>query len=88
MELGQVLTPLLPFRDRMTFIRGLFNAEALKGNIHSSQTGNLLSGAPLSAGGTIRSGTSVDQVIAQQIGHQTKLPTRHVESIKHISDIP
>jgi hypothetical protein len=75
MELGKVLHPLNDFRDRLVFIRGLYNAEALKGNIHSSQTGNLLSGAPLSAGGTIRSGTSVDQVVAQHIGRQTKLPS-------------
>src|SRR5690606_24987885 len=73
MELGRVLHPLLDFRDRMVFIRGLYNAEALKGNIHSSQTGNLLSGAPLSSGGTILTGTSIDQVIAQRIGNQTKL---------------
>ena len=73
LELGKVLAPLNDFRDQLTFIRGLYNAEALKGNIHSSQTGNLLSGAPLSSGGTIRSGTSVDQVVAQQIGHRTKL---------------
>ena len=75
MELGKVLHPLNDFRDRMVFIKGLYNAEALKGNIHSSQTGNLLSGAPLSAGGTIRSGTSVDQIVAQRIGQQTKLPS-------------
>lgn len=75
MELGKVLHPLNDFRDRMVFIRGLHNAEALKGNIHSSQTGNLLSGAPLTAGGTIRSGTSFDQVVAQKIGNQTKLPS-------------
>src|SRR5262245_3133523 len=42
MELGKVLAPLADFRERMLFIRGLYNAEALKGNIHSSQTGNLL----------------------------------------------
>lgn len=75
MELGRVLHPLKDFRDRMVFIRGLYNEEALKGNIHSSQTGNLLSGAPLAAGGTIRSGTSVDQVVAQHLGHMTKLPS-------------
>ncbi len=75
MELGKVLHPLNDFRDRMVFIKGLYNAEALKGNIHSSQTGNLLSGAPLSAGGTIRSGTSVDQIVAQRVGQQTKLPS-------------
>ena len=75
MELGQVLKPLSDFRKNMLFIRGLFNAEALKGNIHSSQTGNLLSGAPLASGGEIRSGTSIDQVIAQRQGHQTKVPS-------------
>lgn len=75
MELGKVLHPLNDFRDRLVFIRGLYNAEALKGNIHSSQTGNLLSGAPLASGGTIRSGTSVDQMVAQAIGRHTKLPS-------------
>lgn len=75
MELGQVLQPLSDYRERMVFIKGLYNAEALKGNIHSSQTGNLLSGAPLAAGGMIHSGTSVDQVVAQHLGQRTKLPS-------------
>jgi hypothetical protein len=75
MELGKVLKPLNDFRDRMVFVKGLYNAEALKGNIHSSQTGNLLSGAPLSSGGIIRTGTSFDQVVAHHIGHRTKVPS-------------
>jgi hypothetical protein len=75
MELGQVLAPLTDYREKMLFIRGLYNAEALKGNIHSSQTGNLLSGAPLASGGDIRSGTSVDQLLAQQYGRSTKVPS-------------
>src|SRR3989442_5291899 len=75
MELGKVLMPLADFREKMLFIRGLFNAEALKGNIHSSQTGNLLSGAPLASGGDIRSGTSIDQVLAQRQGQSTKGPS-------------
>jgi hypothetical protein len=75
MELGKVLAPLTDFRERMLFIRGLYNAEALKGNIHSSQTGNLLSGAPLASGGEIRSGTSIDQLLAQRYGHSTKVPS-------------
>ncbi|MCA9161063.1 MAG: DUF1552 domain-containing protein, partial [Planctomycetales bacterium] len=75
MELGKVLQPLSDFREQLVFIQGLYNAEALKGNIHSSQTGNLLSGAPLAAGGNIMSGTSVDQVVAKHIGNQTKLPS-------------
>lgn len=75
MELGQVLAPLTDYREKMLFIRGLHNAEALKGNIHSSQTGNLLSGAPLSAGGEIKSGTSIDQLVAQRHGRSTKVPS-------------
>ena len=59
----------------MLFIRGLYNEQALKGNIHSSQTGNLLSGAPLASGGEIRSGTSVDQLLAQKYGRSTKVPS-------------
>jgi hypothetical protein len=73
MELGKVLAPLHPHREKLLFIRGLWNEEATKGNIHSSQTGNMLSGAPIASGGKIRSGTSLDQVVAQKIGHQTKV---------------
>src|SRR5207245_10374324 len=75
MELGKVLAPLTDFREKMLFIRGLYNEEALKGNIHSSQTGNLLSGAPLASGGEIRSGTSIDQVIAHAQGQSPKVPS-------------
>ncbi len=75
MELGKVLAPLHPHREKMVFLQGLFNAEALKGNIHSSQTGNLLSGAPLASGGEIRSGTSIDQLVAQTHGRSTKVPS-------------
>jgi hypothetical protein len=75
MELGRVLAPLSDFRQKLLFIRGLYNEEAQKGNIHSSQTGNLLSGAPLASGGEIRSGTSIDQLLAQRYGHSTKVPS-------------
>ncbi len=75
MELGKVLAPLNDFREKMLFIRGLYNEQALKGNIHSSQTGNLLSGAPLASGGEIRSGTSIDQLVAQRYGTSTKVPS-------------
>jgi len=75
MQLGQVLAPLTDLREKMLFIRGLYNEQALKGNIHSSQTGNLLSGAPLASGGDIRSGTSVDQLLAQTYGRATKAPS-------------
>ena len=75
LTLGRVLAPLQDFREKMLFVRGLYNEEAQKGNIHSSQTGNLLSGAPLASGGEIRSGTSIDQLLAQRYGQSTKVPS-------------
>jgi hypothetical protein len=74
MELGQVLRPLLPFREKLNFVRGLRNPQGGPG-IHSSQTGNLLTGTILGAGGDVRSGTSFDQVVAQRIGSQTRVPS-------------
>ena len=75
MELGKVLEPVADFRERLLFVKGLYNEQARKGNIHSSQTGNLLSGAPLASGGEIRSGTSFDQHLAQTYGRATKVPS-------------
>src|SRR5438552_2830920 len=73
MELGKVLEPLHPFREKLLFLRGLYNAEALIGGIHSCQTGNLLTGAHLAPGGEIRSGVSMDQVVAGRLREQTKV---------------
>src|SRR4051812_29284629 len=39
MELGRVLQPLRPFREKLLFLQGLYNEEALIGGIHSCQTG-------------------------------------------------
>jgi hypothetical protein len=75
MQLGRVLQPLHPLREKMLFVGGLYNQEALIGGIHSAQTGNLLSGAHLAPGGEIRSGVSCDQVIAQRLRDQTRVPS-------------
>lgn len=75
MELGKVLEPLRPFREKLLFLRGLYNQEALIGGIHSCQTGNLLTGAHLAPGGEIRSGISCDQVLAERLKDQTKVPS-------------
>ncbi len=75
MELGKVLEPLLPFREKLLFLRGLYNEEALIGGIHSCQTGNLLTGAHLAPAGEIRSGISCDQLLAQRTKGQTKVPS-------------
>jgi Protein of unknown function (DUF1552) len=75
MELGKVLQPLHPFREKMMFLRGLYNQEALIGGIHSCQTGNLLTGAHLAPGGAIRSGISCDQVLAERLRDRTRVPS-------------
>ena len=75
MQLGKVLEPLAPVREKLLFLRGLYNEEALIGGIHSCQTGNLLTGAHLAPDGGIRSGTSCDQVIAERTKGQTKVPS-------------
>jgi hypothetical protein len=75
LQLGKVLAPLEPLKDRLLFLRGLYNAEAGKGGIHSAMTGNLLTGAALEGGGGIRSGVSMDQLLAQKVRSQTKVPS-------------
>ncbi len=75
MELGKVLEPLHPHREKLLFLRGLYNQEALIGGIHSCQTGNLLTGAHLAPGGEIRSGISCDQILAERFKGQTKVPS-------------
>jgi hypothetical protein len=75
MQFGKVLESLHPFREKTLFLRGLYNEEALIGGIHSCQTGNLLTGAHLAPSGEIKSGVSCDQVIAESMKNQTKVPS-------------
>jgi len=75
LELGKVLEPLAPVNEKMIFFRGLYNQHSGKGGIHSAQTGDLLTGAVLEGGGGIRSGISMDQLAAQKIGRDTKVPS-------------
>lgn len=75
MELGSCLAPLAPLRDKMNFIKGLFNEAAVGVGIHPGQTGNLLSGAPLRKGAELRGGISMDQVLANHVGRDTIQPS-------------
>lgn len=75
MQLGKVLESLLPVREKLLFLKGLYNAEALIGGIHSCQTGNLLTGAHLAPDGEIKSDISCDQVLANHLKGQTKVPS-------------
>ncbi len=76
MELGPAALPMMPHREDMVFIRGLFNPTAFASTSPHLGRMNVLSGAPVSLDpSVIRVGTSMDQVIASQIGHETAIPS-------------
>lgn len=73
MELGSSLEPLAPFKERLTVINGLFNRAGDGG--HARCTGNILSGANLQRGRTIKGGISMDQLLARHYEEETALPS-------------
>ena len=75
MMLGQSLSPLEPLKNKINVISGLFNKHSTGQGIHPAQTGSLLTGAPLRRGPVLQSGISVDQLIANRIGHETLQPS-------------
>src|SRR5262245_23849505 len=75
MKLSQSLSPLEPLKSKLNVIHGLFNKGAMGLGIHPPQTGGLLTGATLTKGATLRSGISVDQVIASRMGQETLQPS-------------
>jgi Protein of unknown function (DUF1552) len=76
MEIGPALEPMLPHREDMVFIQGLFNQTAHVSTSPHLGRMNLLSGATVSLDPKeIRVGTSMDQIIASQIGGQTAIPS-------------
>jgi hypothetical protein len=75
MQLGKTLKVLEPLKGKINVINGLFNKVGRGNGIHPAQTGNLLTGVPISKGARIHSGVSMDQVLANQIGQDTRLPS-------------
>ena len=77
MEIGQGLAPMLPFREDMVFLKGLYNQQAASHkSAHLGRSPNLLSGAWVSTDqNEIRVGKTMDQVLAERIGRQTTIPS-------------
>jgi hypothetical protein len=76
MELGQAALPMMPLREDMVFIQGLFNSSAATSTSPHLGRMNVLSGAPVSLDpSVIRVGTSMDQLLAGQIGSRTQVPS-------------
>ena len=75
-EMGPGLTPMMPHREDMLFINGLYNQTAFTSTSPHLGRMNVLSGAPVSLDPKeIRVGTSMDQVLASQIGARTAIPS-------------
>src|SRR5204863_66803 len=76
MELGPALLPMMPHREDMVFLNGLFNQTAAVSTSPHLGRMNVLSGAPVSLDpNEIRVGTSMDQIIASRIGGHTTIPS-------------
>jgi hypothetical protein len=77
MELGPGLKPIQPFREDLVFLRGLYNEQSVKNHsAHLGRMPNLLSGAWVSLDqNDIRVGKTMDQVLSQQLGHHTTVPS-------------
>lgn len=77
MELGPGLHPLLPHREDLIFVRGLYNQAAVASSSpHLGRMPNMLSGATVSLDpAKIEVGTTFDQVLAQRIGSRTPVPS-------------
>ena len=76
MELGPGLLPMMPHRQDMVFLQGLYNKTADVSTSPHLGRMNVLSGAPVSLDpNEIRVGTSMDQIIASRIGGRTAVPS-------------
>jgi len=71
MVLSKSLAPLEPIKQKINYIDGLFIKEATGKGIHPAMTGGLLSGAHIQKGAIIKSGISIDQLIAAHVGDAT-----------------
>ena len=77
LKLVQALKPIEPFREDIVFLRGLYNQAAVAHrSAHLGRVPNLLSGGWVSTDqNDIRCGKTMDQLMAQQIGDHTPVPS-------------
>jgi Protein of unknown function (DUF1552) len=73
MELGSSLESLIPYKEKLNVVNGLFNRHGDGG--HARCTGNILSGANLVRGRVITGGISMDQKLSQHFEATTPVPS-------------
>ena len=80
-ELGRTMQPLAKVKHQLQILGGLDHVNATPGpdgaGDHARAGGTFLTGVRVkkTAGSDIRAGISIDQVVAQQIGHLTRFPS-------------
>jgi hypothetical protein len=83
-KFSRILKPLEPFRDRLTVVTGCaINAE----NGHAISNSMWLNGVRPAHGTEIRSGTTVDQLIAAKIGQDTTYPSLELATEDHSAEL-
>ncbi len=77
LEFGPSAAPLTPIKKDVLFLKGLYNHQAFTHTSpHMGRMANMLSGARISSDpADIRCGTTMDQVLAKQIGGATQVPS-------------
>jgi hypothetical protein len=79
--LARTMQPLEALKGKLQVIAGLDHRNATPGpdgaGDHARANGTFLTGVRVkkTAGGDIKAGTSIDQIVAQQIGHLTRFPS-------------
>ncbi|MGQ0637729.1 MAG: DUF1552 domain-containing protein [Planctomycetaceae bacterium] len=80
-QFARTMKPLEPFRSQLQVLAGLDHLNATTGTDgfgdHARAAGTFLTGVRVrkTAGADIRAGVSIDQVLAQQVGHLTRFPS-------------
>lgn len=80
-EFNQTMQPLEKLRSKVQILGGLDHRHATPGpdgaGDHARANGTFLTGVRVkkTAGGDIKAGVSIDQVVAQQVGHVTRFPS-------------
>jgi hypothetical protein len=83
-EFSRILKPLESFRNRLTVVTGCaINAE----NGHAISNSMWLNGIKPAHGTEIRSGTTVDQLIAAHIGQDTTYPSLELATEDHSAEL-
>jgi hypothetical protein len=77
MEFGRAAAPLKPIAEDLVFVKGLYNHAAFTATSpHQGKMANMLSGGVVSMDpNVIRVATTMDQVLAKEIGRQTPVPS-------------